>query len=399
MAYPTDLDALADNVDDVLADHVNELQKKVGIGDSDATAGAEGQVLTRTPTAGETLYSDAPILSSLFRQALINSNFDVWQELTTFDAGTTPANDNDVYIADGWILLSDGDDIVDVSRDTDAPDGSAYAIKFQVETANKKFGILQVIENVDALKLDDKNVSISFQAKTTTAKLIENLRVVVLAWDGAADVVTSDVIAAWAVEGTNPTWAANWTAENTPANKAITTSWAKYSVPAIAIDTAGMTNIAVFIWVDDTDAAVDDELFISQVELCEGDIPLPYQPKSFADEFISCQRFYERSYNYGIAAGTTTATGAEHGSTNDGGITTGTLNSVRYQTPKRIASTISIYGTGGTIDTINDGDADRAKGVGSFATGSSINGFHQDYTLDSETAVSRKFHWLANSRL
>ncbi|MFA5444719.1 MAG: hypothetical protein WC262_07070, partial [Bacteroidales bacterium] len=89
----------------------------------------------------------------LYRQALINGNFDVWQRGTSFDSTTTPANDDDEYLADRWNLLSDGDDIVDVSQeDTIVPDGSAYALKMEVETANKKFGLVQIIESIDAVK-------------------------------------------------------------------------------------------------------------------------------------------------------------------------------------------------------------------------------------------------------
>ena len=144
------------------------------------------------------------------------------------------------------------------------------------------------------MKLDDQTVSVSFQAKTTTDKVIENLRVAVLSWDCTADTVTSDVVSDWAAEGTNPTFAANWTAENTASNKAITTSWATYKVEGISIDTASMANIAVFIWVDDTDAAVDDELFITQVKLELGDTATTYQPRSYGEELALCQRYYQK---------------------------------------------------------------------------------------------------------
>ncbi len=253
--------------------------------------------------------------TNLYQQALINGNFDIWQRGTTFNSTTTPLNSDDTYLMDRWVLLSDGNDIVDVSRSTDSPDGSKYSAKFQVETANKKFGIVQIIENVDAMKLDNKTVSVSFQAKTTTGKLIENLRVAVLSWNSTADTVTSDVVSAWAAEGTNPTWATNWTAENTATNKAITTSWAEYKVEGIDIDTASMANIAVVIWVDDTDASVDDELFLSQIQLCEGSTALPFQPKSYAQELRDCQRYYWKSitpdnaiHARGSAINTTTVT-------------------------------------------------------------------------------------------
>lgn len=244
--------------------------------------------------AGE--WTDSPHRASLARQAIINGNFDIWQRGTAFTAASTPANSDDTYLPDRWILLSDGNDIVDVSRESTVipSTGSLYSLKAEVETANKKFGFLTILESADAKKLAGKTVSLSFQARTTVSKVIENLRAAVISWSSTADTVTSDVVSSWGAEGTNPTLAANWTYENTPANIAITTDFATYKVEGIAIDTANTANIGVFIWVDDTDAAVDDLLYLSQVQLCIGDIALPFEPKSYAEEFLMCCRYYYR---------------------------------------------------------------------------------------------------------
>lgn len=240
-------------------------------------------------------WTDAPHRDFLTRQAIINGNFDIWQRGTIFNSTTTPANSDDTYLPDRWILLSDGNDIVDVSREsTVIPSlGSIYSLKAEVETANKKFGFLTILESADAKKLAGKTVSLSFQARTTTSKVIENLRAAVISWSSTADTVTSDVVSSWGAEGTNPTLAANWTYENTPANIAITTDFATYKVEGIAIDTANTANIGVFIWVDDTDAAVDDLLYLSQVQLCAGDVALPFEPKSYGEELRDCLRYYE----------------------------------------------------------------------------------------------------------
>jgi hypothetical protein len=236
--------------------------------------------------------SDAPHRVSMSRQAIINGNFDIWQRGTSFTSATTITNSDDTYLPDRWILLSDGNDIVDVSREsTVIPEGSAYSLKCEVETANKKFGWLQILESVDSLKFAGKEVSISFQARTTDSKVIENIRAAVISWNSTADTVTSDVVSAWENEGTNPTLVANWTYENTPANLALTTSFQTFTIEGITIDTSGMTNVAVFIWIDDTDAAVDDLLYISQVQLCEGDVALPFEPKSYLEELMTCLRY------------------------------------------------------------------------------------------------------------
>lgn len=240
-------------------------------------------------------WSPTPIHHSMARQAIINGNFDIWQRGTAFTAASKPANSDDTYLPDRWVLLSDGNDIVDVSREsTVIPVGSAYSLKCEVETANKKFGWLQILESADSLKFAGKVVSLSFQARTTTDKVIENLRAAIISWDGTADTVTSDIVSSWGSEGADPTLATNWTYENTPANLALSTSFQTFTIENISVDTSGMKNLAVFIWVDDTDAAADDLLYLAQVQLCAGDVALPFEPKSYADELAACQRYFYR---------------------------------------------------------------------------------------------------------
>jgi len=219
-----------------------------------------------------------------FRNVVANPDGTIASLGTAFTAATTPANNDATVLLDNWRLLSDGNDVVDVSQVADASGGSQYSMKSLVATINKKFGYIQVISNKNSVPFTGKKVSLSFQAKTTTAKIINNVRVHVLAWDGSADSATADAINAWSAQGTNPTFVANYTAENTAVNIPITTSWATYKVQGISIDTSGMTNLAVFIHIDDTDAALNDELFIRQVVLNEGSLALDYMPRRYEDE-------------------------------------------------------------------------------------------------------------------
>src|SRR3990167_304736 len=75
------------------------------------------------------------------RNALINGDFRVAQRGTSFTGATTPANSDDTYLLDRWILLSDSNDIVDVTQSTDAPTNGLNSIALDVETVDKKFGI------------------------------------------------------------------------------------------------------------------------------------------------------------------------------------------------------------------------------------------------------------------
>jgi hypothetical protein len=337
-----------------------------------------------------------------YQQALINGEFQVNQQsVSPYTSGTTPDNGDDTYLFDQWILLSDGDDIVDVSQETSiVPPGAATAAKFEVETANKKFGILQIIENVDALKLAGKAVSLQFKARTTTGKLIENIRAAVLSWDSTANTVTSDVVSSWEAEGSNPTLATHWTAENTAANLALVAdTWTTYRIENVKVDTANMSNLAVFIWVDDGDAAVDDLLYISQVQLNIGAKCAPYRPMKFTEEIEKCYRFWESSYSYGTAPATA-STGVGLGLLV--GINT---NSAQYigkgfRQPKPGVTTITIYNYQGSINKVNDTGSTEI-GTTVVSANTERNGLRKVTDAANPFTVGAFYqcHWVADARL
>lgn len=261
--------------------------------------GTSGQYLTTngtTPSWGNVTTSGGK--SPLFENMLINGNMDIWQRLDnagTFTAATRVANNDDTYMMDRWVLISDGNDVVDITRSTDKPDKSTYSAKFDVQTS-AQFGIVQIIENKDAAKIDNGTVSLSFAAKTDTTE-ITTVRAAVLTWSSTADSVTSDVVATW---GATPTWATNWTAENTPGDITIDSTWTTYSVENIAIDSGTVNNVAVVIWTPNAES-IGDTLYLSQVMLNEGASAATYYPNSWDAEYKKCLRYYEQSWTYGAA--------------------------------------------------------------------------------------------------
>jgi len=135
-------------------------------------------------------------------------------------------------------------------------------------------------------------VTLSFQARISGTS-ISNVKAVVLAWSGTADTVTSDVVSAWGADGVTPTFATNWTAENTPSNLAVTSSWATYRIQA-TIDTANTKNLAVFIWCDDTTTTLGDFLYLTDIQLEIGAVASPFERRSYGEELAFCQRYYFR---------------------------------------------------------------------------------------------------------
>lgn len=278
------------------------------------TAGAINYVLTAQGAGVAPAWG--VVGGSGFKNRIINGDFQVAQRGTSFTAASTFLNSDDLYNLDRWYTLSDGNDIIDITQETTTvPTDQLYAIALDVETINKKFGIAQIIERKNCIDLIGKTVTLSFKAKVSATTKLDNVKCAIIAWSGTADAVTSDIISAWGVEGTNPTLIANATYENTPANLSLTTSYATYSVSA-AIDTASTSNIIVFIWSDVTDTTLGDFLYIADVQLEAAASATSFDRRPYPLEFAMCQRhLYGLSYDpnaaaylfapYGVRVGTT----------------------------------------------------------------------------------------------
>ncbi len=356
-------------------------------------------------TPGGTPQSRAIALGNLLKvlttmpNEIINPEFAIWQESggAAITAASTPANDNDTYFCDQWILLSNGDDIADLSRETAGPPrGSKYNLKVEIETANAKVGIFQPIENLDSIKFEGGKASLSFMLRGD----VDNIRAAVISWSGAADAITSDIINAWAAEGTNPTLAANWTFENTPVNIVPIGPWVRHKIEGIDIDTASMANLGVFIWLDDVDASIGEYFELGQIKLEFNVKTTKFIARKFADEVRACQRFFSKSYELDTAVGT----GAAKGSVAH--ILPKNLPDaddfhvfVRHPVELRIDPDSTVYGhTSGTIDKAEVNAVDRTcTTIGNSAVGMYL--FRNSSGVQWNDQERVKVHWTSDARL
>ena len=342
--------------------------------------------MTRALDRANIQVGDAPLSN---RNHLINGAFAVAQRGTLFTSSSS-ANNDDTYVLDRWYILSDGNDIIDVSQETSTiPTNSKYAIALDVETANKKFGIAQIIEGKNCVGLIGDTITFSFKAKVSDTSKLDNVKAAIVSWSGTEDSVTSDIISAWGNEGTNPTLITNATYENTPANLSLTTSYATYSVSA-NIDTSGAKNIIVFIWSDVTDTTAGHFLYVTDCQLERGNTVTPFEHRNYGEVADQCYRYYQK-FEPTTAQGADTKTQA------------GNLASilVPFLKPMRSSASVSVTGnfqyyngsswvsattSGGASDT----SAYLALNVGSngLASGSSsawfIRSNSQKIILDSE---------------
>ena len=310
------------------------------------------------------------------RNYLDNGDFKIWQmggSGAITNSGTY-TNTDGTYFADRWVLLSDGNDRVDLSQETTIiPDDALYSLALDVETVtaspSEKFGILQVITNEDTVELTNAAsgvVSLSFEARTENLE-VENLRAAVLVWTGTADSVTIDPVNAWASEGSNPTFVANWARENSPTNLALTNAFQRFTIENVALDTASVNNVAVFIWVDDTDLTAQDRVFISKVQLNPGPVAYSYMPKPHREELANCQRFFCKTFDQATAV-------AQNSTEENGAIVvqaiTGTsfIHTWQYPVVMRAAPTITFFNPNTA-----DSDWEMFSGSGADAASSTLN--------------------------
>ncbi len=386
------LDALGLNINNLNSLYFSEQAA------ADGDTAAKGQYWVRDDAPNTPMFTDDTgsdfVLNSGggVRNLIINGNFIINQRVPTAAGGYTSTsvvlNSDDTYCIDRWVLLSDGDNIVDVTSLTNGSLGQYSLVDLDVETASKKFGFAQLIEAKNCTEVIDEShvVSLSFRASVTSAAAgrLDNIKAVVLSWAGTEDVMTSDVVGTWGVEDTTPTWATSYTQENVPANLGVDTTDTLYKIENIAIDTSGVKNLAVFIWADGLTGTVTDRLKITNVQLEKGPLATDFDAGGNISEVLAqCQRYFWKSWPQGSAVGLANSLGAiSHREAS----ATVNKNQQQFEFPvtMRVTPTAQEYsGDGGTINNVTkSGTGDVASTVAhvsdrmiSVAADSATDGF------------------------
>lgn len=302
-------------------------RSNLGLG-SIATQDSSNVSVTGGSITGTTIVPTTPFS---FRNRIINGSFQIAQRNTSFSGGTE--NADDTYTLDRWYVLSEGNDSIDVTQQSDSPDSNGKSIRLDVETTGEKFGIAQIIEGQNCIGAIGNTCTLSFYAKVSNAR-IDTVKAAIVAWSGTEDTVTSDIISAWNADGTTPTLIANATFENTPADLSVTTSWARYELSA-NIDTASTKNIIIFIWSDDaTNPQAGDFLYLTNIQFeAATSVATPFEHRPYGTELALCQRFYsETSVSFFVLARYTADAGAR-------------INFLQHPVKMRATPTMSTKGT------------------------------------------------------
>lgn len=322
--------------------------------------------------------------SSMARQAIINGNFDVWQRGTTF--ATCPGI---AYYADRWVAYDGGGTSqTKISRqDGTGVYGSYYCARFgRVASSTDTNGCFlgQPLGSLDSIKFRNKKLTLSFWARK-----------------GANFSATSDLLVGKILSGTSTDGAITTVGTDIGSvNCTLTTTWTKFTATTSAVVADTVTQLAVrFSYTGTGTAGAADYFEITQVQLCAGDVALPFQPKSFEEELRACQRYYEKSFDYATAPadsagvlGSLTVVNAATGNYNP-------VGQAQYKVSKRITVTPTLYNTGAS-------HADKIRNVSASTnhpatiTSAGQSGFFVNVNNSATTAAQiLSTHWTAEAEL
>jgi len=251
--------------------------------------------------------TSALIDGAVNRNVLDNGDFQIWQRGTTIISTGQFNNDDTDVCADRWILLSDGNDVFDVSRvDADSGCLSRYFLRLTVTaTNNLKGGIFQVVEGgLSRVLVLGSTVTLSFRAKVSNTA-IELIRYGVMEWDGTEDGFGAEPITAWNAEGSPPSPVSDWKQDTALATSAPTTAWVDYSTTVtLQTDTK---NIGVFIMSDSKSNTAGQTIDIADVQLESGSAVTAFERRAFHTELAAAQRHFAKTFDYGTAPVTNVA--------------------------------------------------------------------------------------------
>ncbi|MEK9694135.1 MAG: hypothetical protein VW270_00145 [Candidatus Poseidoniales archaeon] len=347
--------------------------------------GVEGAGLL---TLGNTV---APASPYMFRNKLINGNFDFWQRGTSQTSNGYGSVDRFYNQASYGSAFSVSQQFFTIGQ-TDVPGNPRSYFRNTVTSADGGIALsYQKIENVRTLS--GQTVTVSFWAKADSnldmsTEIYQNF--------GSGGTPSSNVYGIGATKHN------------------LTTSWQKFTttavVPSISdktLGTNGNHHLGLAFWFDSNSTYISrtDSLGqqsgtfdIAQIQLEEGPVATPFEQRPYSLELSLCQRYFEKSYEIETSVGSTTRLGSIDW--NFGSMTSyGTVN-IFYKVTKRATPTVKNY----------DPDTDNTIGLrywnGSAevqATGS-LDGWYGGtssarWALGSTSRSNALFHWTADAEL
>jgi len=322
----------------------------------------------------------------------INSDFGINQR-----AAASTADGN--YGFDRTVNLCDGGSAT-LSQLAQPTDGIPYALRqLQPDASPKRMGSLQIVEARNCLAYRGKNLVFAPKFRCSAAVTI---RVALVAWTSTADSPTRDVVNSWS--STTYTAGNFFVANTTPiavGSAALTAAtWADVAVSSASAGgiaaPAAMNNLYL-VWWTDTAVAQNVTLDASVIRAGQGTVLPIWTPPDAQTEISRCKRYYETSYSFGVAVGTSSLGGVGIGTALDTSTLVGTT---KFSVEKRVAPSVSTYhstvGTAAAVRKISDGSSVSISGPSQVTT----TGFNVYASAGAfTTGAQYDFNWAAAAEL
>ena len=342
---------------------------RVGLGVVNPTRALEvaGDVV-----CGGTLSAGNPLM---FRNRIINGNFNVWQRGTTFTVSTN------IYTADRWVTPTNAPASITVSQSTNVPFRAGFQSSLALATATTGSPALieQRIEQLNTYDLyQGTPITISFWARQSV---------------GTPGVLNIEPLLPSGVNTFT-----GYTDACTPSLQQIqlSSNWQYYTLTyCIAVLGVATNGLSVQWWQPNT--VNPATILLTGVQLEKGSVATPFEVRPYATELALCQRYYQKTYNMGTAPGTNVSgVGAIVVTASNSTIVPG----AQFRATMRAAPTIVMYNpystTSGVIGLLSNG-FDTGAATAEVST-TSDSGFRY-VAVTVTSGVIYQYHYTANAEL
>ena len=369
-----------------------------------------------TVGGGITSSSALDMGSSFKRNRILNGNMLIDQR--NAGASVTPPATSAAYTVDRWFLYATQSSKLSVQQNAGSitpPVGfssyvgltslSAYSV-----TSTDQFAFQQRIEGFNTADLNwgtanAKSVVLSFWAYSSLTGT----------FGGALNNTgTPSYPFTYSIPVAN-----TWTYITVSITGSTTGTWATTSSSSISVifslgagstfsGTAGAWAAGNYVTATGTTSVVGTNgatFYITGVQLEVGTKATPYEMQIYSDQLAQCQRYYEKSYNSGIAPGTniTAAVNGQAWFTPSNSNVTGIEYSgtIPYQVSKRTSPTGRYWDLAGNASKISNDTSNNNKSVSAGAVFGSVGewGYAYDFSLTSSTNARAYWCWDASAEL
>jgi hypothetical protein len=355
-------------------------------------------------------YSDGALSN---RNLIINGAMQVAQRGTS-STGVTASG---YFAADRFKIGLDSQGTHTITQASDGPAGFAKSYKIAVTTADAaptggdNFGLDQRFEgqNLQMLKkgtADAESVTLSFWVKSNKTGTynvefedITNARNIIAAytvdvsgtWEYKTITFAGDTSGALIADSSLRARVLWWLGSGSIFSSGTrNTSWA---ATVNANRAVGNVNLS---------ATIGNYFQITGVQLEVGDTATPFEHRSFGQELDACQRYFEKTYNYGVALGTATQAGkSSYVCSNylSGSVIYG--SNTYYRVLKRSSPSLSFWSHSGVANQWHEGVAGASEVLHAAPLLSSAGevGFQPYMTTVGSIVNTMYGHWAADAEL